>query len=69
MDGVGLVQVVIGLFGVSEVFLNVEAVLKQEIFETKIKGLLPNLDDWKRSLGAHYQGHVHRSLSWESSRE
>ena len=58
MDGVGLVQVVIGLFGVSEVFLNVEAVLKQEIFETKIKGLLPNLDDWKRSLGPITRGTV-----------
>lgn len=58
MDGVGLVQVVIGLFGVSEVFLNVEAVLKQEIFETKIKGLLPNLDDWKRSLWPITRGTV-----------
>jgi len=58
MDGVGLVQVVIGLFGVSEVFLNVETVLKQEIFETKIKGLLPNLDDWKRSLGPITRGTV-----------
>jgi len=56
MDGVGLIQVVIGLFGVSEVFLNVETVFKQEIFETKIKGLLPNLDDWKRSLGPITRG-------------
>ncbi len=46
-DGVGLVPVVMGLFGISEVLLNVEARLKRDIFETKIKGLLPNLQDWK----------------------
>lgn len=51
MDGIGLVQVVIGLFGVSEVLLNVEKTFRQEIFETKIKGLLPNREDWKRSIG------------------
>ncbi len=51
MDGVGLIQVVIGLFGVSEVLINVETSFKQEIFETKVKGLLPNLQDWKKSIG------------------
>ena len=58
MDGVGLVQVVIGLFGVSEVFINVETVFKQEIFETKVKGLLPNRDDWKRSIGPIGRGSI-----------
>jgi putative tricarboxylic transport membrane protein len=50
MDGVGLVQVVIGLFGVSEVLINVEQSFKQEIFETKIKRLFPNREDWKKSI-------------------
>lgn len=58
MDGVGLVQVVIGLFGISEVLINVETILKQEIFETKIKGLLPNREDWKRSIGPIGRGTV-----------
>jgi putative tricarboxylic transport membrane protein len=58
MDGIGLVQVVIGLFGISEVLLNVETTFKQEIFETKIKGLLPNLEDWKRSLGPIGRGTI-----------
>ncbi|MEI9477054.1 MAG: tripartite tricarboxylate transporter permease [Deltaproteobacteria bacterium] len=58
MDGVGLVQVVIGLFGVSEVFLNVETTFKQEIFEAKIKGLLPNWGDWKRSIGPIGRGTI-----------
>ena len=58
MDGVGLVQVVIGLFGVSEVFLNVERTFKQEVFEAKIKGLLPNWEDWKRSIGPIGRGTI-----------
>ena len=62
MDGVGLIQVVIGLFGVSEVLINVETTFKQEIFETKVKGLLPNREDWRRSLGPIGRGSVHRIL-------
>lgn len=58
MDGVGLIQVVVGLFGVSEVLLNVERSFKQEVFETKIKGLLPNKEDWKRSIGPIGRGTV-----------
>jgi putative tricarboxylic transport membrane protein len=49
-DGVGLAQMVIGLFGVSEVLLSVEKSFTRDIFETKIKGLLPNLQDWKDSI-------------------
>jgi putative tricarboxylic transport membrane protein len=49
MDGVGLVPVVMGLFGISEVLLNLE---KQEfsLWAGKIKNLLPTLEDWKASL-------------------
>lgn len=49
MDGVGLVPVVMGLFGISEVLLNVESKLEREVFETRIKGLLPNRRDWHDS--------------------
>lgn len=51
LDGVGLVPVVMGLFGISEVLLNVEEKLSQrEIFKTEFKRLLPNLQDWKESI-------------------
>jgi putative tricarboxylic transport membrane protein len=51
LDGVGLVPVVMGLFGISEVLLNVEEKLSErEIFKTEFKGLLPNLQDWKESI-------------------
>jgi putative tricarboxylic transport membrane protein len=48
-DGIGLVPLVMGVFGISEVLINVEQSLSRQIFETKIKGLLPNLKDWKDS--------------------
>jgi putative tricarboxylic transport membrane protein len=48
-DGIGLVPVLMGLFGVAEVLLNLERIITRQVFETKIKGLLPNRDDWKRS--------------------
>ncbi|MCE5264368.1 MAG: tripartite tricarboxylate transporter permease [Deltaproteobacteria bacterium] len=50
MDGIGLVQIVIGLFGVSEVLLNVERTFRQEILKTRIRGLLPNREEWRRSI-------------------
>ena len=50
LDGVGLVPVIMGLFGISEVLINLESGLKREVFRTTIKGLLPNLRDWKDSF-------------------
>ena len=58
MDGVGLVPVVMGLFGISEVLLNLESKLEREIFETKIKGLLPNRQDWRDSAWPIARGSV-----------
>jgi putative tricarboxylic transport membrane protein len=56
IDGVGLVPVAMGLFGISEVLLNLEISLKQEVFKTALKGLLPSLDDWKKSIGPIIRG-------------
>ena len=50
MDGVGLIPVVMGLFGISEVMLNIEESFQQEVFKAKISHLLPNLQDWKDSI-------------------
>jgi len=56
-DGVGLIPLLMGLFGISEVFFNIEEKTQaREILLTKIKGLLPNLRDWKDSLGAILRG-------------
>jgi putative tricarboxylic transport membrane protein len=58
MDGVGLVPVVMGLFGISEVLLNVEQPMERSVFETKIRNLLPNRKDWADSLGPILRGTI-----------
>jgi putative tricarboxylic transport membrane protein len=48
-DGVGLLPIIMGLFGVSEVLLNVDRRVQQEIIRTRIAGLLPTRADWRAS--------------------
>ena len=49
MDGVGLVPVAMGVFGIGEVLTNIEENIKQEVFAAKLSGLLPTLKDWMDS--------------------
>lgn len=49
-DGIGLVPLLMGLFGISEVLLHLEQVFTREILVTKIGNLLPNKEDWKASV-------------------
>jgi putative tricarboxylic transport membrane protein len=57
-DGIGIVPVIMGLFGISEVFANLETHLKtkKDVFEGKITGLLPTLQDWLDSKWAIVRG-------------
>jgi putative tricarboxylic transport membrane protein len=55
-DGVGLIPIVMGLFGVSEVLINLQESQEFEIFKGKVKGILPNLKDWTDSIGAIIRG-------------
>lgn len=50
LDGLDMVPVVMGLFGLSEVMINIEQQENRIIYQAKLKGLLPNIDDWKKSL-------------------
>jgi putative tricarboxylic transport membrane protein len=58
LDGVGLVPVAMGLFGVAEVLTGLESLVPRSILQTKIKNLLPNLQDWKESAGPITRGSV-----------
>ncbi len=49
MDGIGLVPVVMGLFGISEVLLNLEQAVGREILQGKFKDYLPTREDWRKS--------------------
>ena len=58
VDGLGLVPIVMGLFGVAEILANIEQQMKREVFERRISNLLPTRDDWKRSAGPLARGSV-----------
>ncbi len=49
IDGVGLVPLVMGFFGISEILFNLEKLTERTIVKAKVKGLLPNKEDWRRS--------------------
>jgi putative tricarboxylic transport membrane protein len=57
-DGIGLVPLAMGLFGISEVLSNLELSMDRTIFKAKIKNLLPNRQDWKRSAGPIARGSI-----------
>lgn len=48
-DGLGIVPIVMGLFGISEVLINVGNPIQRSFIKTKIKDLFPTLKDWKDS--------------------
>jgi putative tricarboxylic transport membrane protein len=56
MDGVGLIPLIMGLLGISEVFINVEKTIKRNISDTPINHLLPTLQDWAQSKWAIVRG-------------
>jgi len=56
MDGLGLVPIIMGLFGITEVLLNVERGVRQEVFKAQIKGLLPTRQQWKESAAPIARG-------------
>jgi putative tricarboxylic transport membrane protein len=58
LDGIGLVPVVMGLFGVAEILSNLEQELKREVIKARIGGLWPSLDDWAASKWSIIRGTV-----------
>ena len=56
VDGLGLAPVAMGLFGISEVLVNLEQSMEISIYETKIKNILPTLKDWRDSIWAILRG-------------
>jgi putative tricarboxylic transport membrane protein len=57
-DGVGLVPIVMGLFGIGEILFNLEQMGREsiEILKEKIKHLFPTKEDWRRFLPASLRG-------------
>lgn len=57
-DGIGLVPLVVGLFGISEVLINIRESGAPDILKTKIGNLLPSVSDWIQAKGAIIRGTV-----------
>src|SRR5512136_453221 len=55
-DGVGIVPLVMGLFGISEILENLEGSLEREVFKTRIRNLWPSFKDWMESKWAIVRG-------------
>ena len=58
LDGIRIVPTVMGLFGISEVLINLEAEVKRDILATRVTHLLPTLKDWADSIGSIIRGTV-----------
>jgi len=58
MDGIPLVPMVMGLFGIAEVLVNLQETFERVVLSSTIKNLLPNLADWKASLGPIGRGTI-----------
>ena len=57
-EGIGIVPLINGIFGISEVLSNLEGPAERAIFKTRIGSLLPNLEDWRRSIGPIWRASV-----------
>jgi putative tricarboxylic transport membrane protein len=58
LDGIGLVPVVMGLFGVAEILSNLERALKREVISAQIGSLWPSRADWVASKWPMLRGTI-----------
>jgi len=56
IDGIGLIPLTMGMFGVAEVLINIEEGVDRNIFSGPVRGLFPTKEDWKRSIGPILRG-------------
>lgn len=55
-DGVGIVPVAVGLFGISEILLTASAAMNREVQRPKLRDLVPSRDELRRSVGPIARG-------------
>jgi putative tricarboxylic transport membrane protein len=57
-DGIKIVPMVMGLFGVAEILLNLEANMKRQLLTSRVKNIFPTLQDWRDSIGSILRGSI-----------
>jgi putative tricarboxylic transport membrane protein len=55
-EGIDMIPVVMGLYGITEILLNVESTLGSNVFKEKVKNILPSFEDWQKSIFAIFRG-------------
>jgi putative tricarboxylic transport membrane protein len=58
MDGVGIVPLAMGLFGIAEVLLNLEGSEERDIYSTEITGLYSSMTGWFQAKWAILRGTI-----------
>ncbi len=56
VDGLDFIVAGMGLFGIAEVLINLEARDVRHVYQTSLRGLLPSRDDWQRCWAAILRG-------------
>ena len=57
-DGVGLIPVAMGMYGLAEVLENLEEETRREVYHTSLRNLLPTLKDWMDCRWAIVRGTI-----------
>ena len=57
-DGIGVVPVAVGLFGISEILLSAGRAARIDVRAPRLRELLPNREEWRRSAGPMGRGTV-----------
>jgi putative tricarboxylic transport membrane protein len=57
-DGISMTAMFMGLFGISEILVNLEQEVDAEIIESDLRQVLPSLKDWQESFGPILRGGV-----------
>jgi putative tricarboxylic transport membrane protein len=57
-DGVGIIPLVMGIFGITEILTNLEGTAEREILETSVRNLWPSLKDWAEAKWAMVRGSI-----------
>ena len=57
-DGVGIIPLVMGIFGITEILTNLEGTAEREILKTSLRNLWPSLKDWAEAKWAMVRGSI-----------
>jgi len=58
VNGIPIISLAVGFFGVSEILINLEKTVEQDVFVKKVHSLFPTIQDWIASIWAILRGSI-----------